>query len=69
MQHDPNLFRHLDARTLAAVHDAARSRARELRALAMEAFWSALLRWMQERLRKVRRVPAAARRQHGACLS
>jgi hypothetical protein len=67
MRHDPTFFLHADGRTLAAVHEAARQRARELRAQAMDAFWSALLRWARERLRNGRRPAAAARRPHAPC--
>lgn len=69
MQYDSNFLRHMDARTLAAVHDAARLRAHELRAQAMDAFWSALLLWIRERWRTARRATTGANRQHGACLS
>lgn len=69
MQHDPDFIRHLDAHTRAAVHDAARQRARELRAQAMDAFWSALLRRVREHLRTERRTAARASTRHDPCVS
>jgi hypothetical protein len=69
MQHDPDFIRLLDARTVAAVHDAARLRARELRAQAVDAFWSALLRRVRERLRTERRTTARASTRHDPCVS
>lgn len=69
MQHDPDFIRLLDARTLAAVHDAARLRARELRAQAMDAFWSALLRRVRERSRTGHRATARASTRQDPCVS
>lgn len=69
MQYDPNLLRHMDARALAAVHEAAGLRARELRAQAMDAFWSSLLRWVRGQLRAGRAGAAGAPRRPGACIS
>jgi hypothetical protein len=69
MQYDPDFIRHMDAHTLAAVHDAVRLRARELRAQAMDAFWSALLRRVRGTLRTGHCATAGAHRRHGTCIS